>query len=96
MAHITYTMFPGGFAVRLSEVMESASPYWEVIQVRTRRYDYLRTCDQWLARLRDNKALICAQYGARIFEDYDRYLSACVTAFDNHYVSLAQYSLRRL
>lgn len=96
MAHITYTMFPGGFAVRLSEVMESVSRYWEVIEVKTRRLDYLRTCEQWLERLRQHEPEIRERFGNRIFEDYDRYLSACVTAFDKQYVSLAQYSLRRI
>ncbi len=96
MAHITYTMFPGGFAVRLSEVMEAVSRYWEVMEVRTRRRDYLRTCDQWLARLRRHEAEIRERYGDRVFEDYDRYLAACVTAFEKNYVSLAQYSLRRI
>jgi len=96
MAHITYTMFPGGFAVRLAEVMESVSRYWEVVEVKTRRLDYLRTCDQWGARLRRHESAIRECYGDRVFEDYDRYLSACVTAFDKHYVSLAQYSLRRI
>ena len=96
MAHITYTMFPGGFAVRLGEVMESVSRYWEVMEVRTRRLDYLRTCDQWLTRLRVHEAQIRERHGDRVFEDYDRYLSACVVAFDKHYVSLAQYSLRRI
>jgi cyclopropane-fatty-acyl-phospholipid synthase len=96
MAHITYTMFPGGFAVRLAEVMEAVNRYWEVMEVRTRRLDYLRTCDQWLARLRAHEAEIRERYGDRVFEDYDRYLSACVTAFHKQYVSLAQYSLRRI
>ncbi|MBE0614269.1 MAG: class I SAM-dependent methyltransferase [Burkholderiales bacterium] len=96
MAHITYTMFPGGFAVRLSEVMESASRYWEVVEVKTRRLDYLRTCAQWLERLRGHEQRIRDRFGERIFEEYDRYLSACVTAFEKNYVSLAQYSLKRI
>ncbi len=96
MAHITYTMFPGGFAVRLSEVMGAVGRYWEVIKVTTRRLDYLRTCDQWLARLREHEAVIRERYGDRVFNDYDRYLAACVTAFDKQYVSLAQYSLKRI
>jgi cyclopropane-fatty-acyl-phospholipid synthase len=36
------------------------------------------------------------KWGDQVFEDYDRYLSTCVTAFDKHYSSLAQYSLRRI
>jgi cyclopropane-fatty-acyl-phospholipid synthase len=31
-----------------------------------------------------------------VFDDYDRYLSTCVRAFDKFYSSLAQYELRRL
>lgn len=96
MAHITYTMFPGGFAVRLAEVMEAVRRYWEVIEVRTRRFDYLRTCEHWLARLRQHETEIRKRHSDRVFEDYERYLAACVTAFEKNYVSLAQYSLKRL
>jgi cyclopropane-fatty-acyl-phospholipid synthase len=96
MAHITYTMFPGGYAVRLAEITEAVGRYWEVIEVKTRRLDYMRTCGEWLARLRRHEAQIRGRHGDRVFEDYDRYLAACVTAFDKNYVSLAQYSLRRL
>jgi cyclopropane-fatty-acyl-phospholipid synthase len=96
MAHIAYTMFPGGYAVRLAEIMEAVGRYWEVIAVKTRRHDYMRTCEHWLARLRRHETEIRERYGNRVFEDYDRYLAACVTAFDKNYVSLAQYSLRRI
>ncbi len=34
--------------------------------------------------------------GDQVFDDYDRYLSTCVTGFQNHYQSLAQYALRRI
>ena len=96
MAHITYTMFPGGFAVRLTEVIEAVGRYWEVMEVRTRRLDYLRTCAKWLERLREHEGEIRERYGDGTFEDFDRYLAACITAFDKNYVSLAQYSLRRI
>lgn len=96
MAHITYTMFPGGFAVRLAEVMEACNRYWEVVEVKTRRHDYLRTCADWLERLRSHEGRIRGRFGDRVFADFERYLAACVTAFDRNYVSLAQYSLRRL
>jgi cyclopropane-fatty-acyl-phospholipid synthase len=96
MAHITYTMFPGGFAVRLAEVMEACSRYWEIVEVKTRRLDYLRTCAHWLQRLRSHEPRIRGRYGDGVFRDFERYLAACITAFDKNYVSLAQYSLKRI
>ena len=95
MAHVTYTMFPGGFPARIAEVMDSIGRYWEVMQLKTRRLDYQKTCDQWLARLRSHEPDIRRQYGDQVFVDFERYLSTCVTAFGMHYVSVIQCSLRR-
>ena len=40
--------------------------------------------------------VILKKWGQQVFDDYDRYLSTCVYAFDKHYQSLAQYQLRRI
>ena len=37
-----------------------------------------------------------AKWGDKVYDDYDRYLATCVTCFDKHYSSLAQYELRRI
>ena len=55
-----------------------------------------RLLDRELKRLRKNDALIRSKWGDKVFEDYDRYLSTCVTGFEKHYQSLAQYSLKRI
>jgi cyclopropane-fatty-acyl-phospholipid synthase len=92
----TYKIFPGGISLRLEDVVMSVNPYWEIVTVKTRRTDYQKTCQHWLDRLRDHESLVRSKWGSQVFEDYDRYLSTCVWAFEKHYQSLAQYTLRRI
>ncbi|MEU8365347.1 cyclopropane-fatty-acyl-phospholipid synthase family protein [Nonomuraea sp. NPDC048882] len=87
---------PGGLAPRMEDIVQAAEPYWEILHVRTRRLDYRRTCEHWRARLRQHEAVIRDRWGDRLFEDYDRYMTACVRGFEQRYLSLAQWSLRRL
>jgi cyclopropane-fatty-acyl-phospholipid synthase len=93
---VTYEIFPGGIVPRLEEIIAAVNPYWEVLEVKTRRLHYERTTFLWRDRLRKNEAKIRATWGDKVFDDYDRYLSTCVTGFQKHYQSLAQYSLRRI
>ncbi len=93
---VTYEIFPGGITPRLEEIISAVNPYWEVIEVKTRRLDYKRTCEHWLQRLRKHEELIKERWGKKLFTDYERYLSTCVRGFELHYQSLAQYSLQRI
>lgn len=93
---VTYKIFPGGITPRLEDIVMGVNPYWEVVEVKTRREDYGKTCWHWRDRLRKNETLIREKWGNEVFDDYERYLSTCVTAFDKHYQSLAQWSLRRI
>jgi cyclopropane-fatty-acyl-phospholipid synthase len=93
---VTYKIFPGGITPRLEDIIAAVNPYWEVMEVKTRRLDYKKTCEHWRARMRDNEALIRQKWGNEVFDDYERYLTTCVTAFEKHYQSLAQYSLKRI
>jgi len=93
---VTYEIFPGGITPRLEEIITAVNPYWEVIEVKTRRTHYEQTTAVWLERLQKNEAKVRAEYGDKVFDDYVRYLSTCVKGFQKHYQSLAQYSLKRI
>jgi cyclopropane-fatty-acyl-phospholipid synthase len=93
---VTYEIFPGGIVPRLEEIIAAVNPYWEVLEVKTRRLHYKRTTEHWRQRLRDHEQVIVEKWGRKLFDDYDRYLSTCVRGFEMHYQSLAQYSLRRI
>jgi len=92
----TRTIFPGAITPRLEEVVQAAHPSWEVLGVRTRRLDYAATAAAWAERLRSQEEEIRQRYGAAVFEDYERYLSACVRMFEKGYLSLAQLSLEKM
>jgi cyclopropane-fatty-acyl-phospholipid synthase len=92
----THTIFPGGLNPRAEDVVQAVSPYWEIMTMHTRREHYGRTTAEWLRRLRLNEETIRRRWGDRLFDDYDRYLSTCVRAFERHYSSLAQFELRRI
>ncbi len=92
----THTIFPGGLNPRPEEIVQAANPRWEVVQMQTRREHYARTTDEWLRRLRRSEPVIRERWGDGVFDDYERYLSTCVRAFERHYSSLAQFELRRI
>jgi cyclopropane-fatty-acyl-phospholipid synthase len=92
----TTKIFPGGLNPRLEDLIQAVNPYWEVMTVHTRREHYQRTTHEWLTRMRAHEATIREQWGDKTFDDYDRYLSTCVRAFEMHYSSLAQLELRRI
>jgi cyclopropane-fatty-acyl-phospholipid synthase len=93
---LTYEIFPGGLSLRLEDVVQSVSPYWEIMEIQTRREHYEKTTAEWLRRLRENEDVIREKWGDKVFDDYDRYLRTCVRAFQMRYQSLAQYALRRI
>jgi cyclopropane-fatty-acyl-phospholipid synthase len=96
MAVATRTVLPGSRCARLDEIVQACSATWEVMSVATRRQDYVRTCEEWLRRLRANKETIRSRWGDRTYDEYDHYLRSCVWAFDLGYLSIAQLALRRI
>src|SRR5262249_4118012 len=93
---VTYTIFPGGITPRLEDIIAAVNPYWEVLEVKTRRLPYQRPTEHWRQRLPGHEAPIRPKWGDQLFADYERYLSTSIRAFEMHYQSLAQYSLKRI
>ena len=95
MRHANNVIFPGGLCPRVEDLIAALSPYFELEELYSRRLHYRRTAAVWLERLRRNEALIVARWGGKVYQDYLRYLSFCVRAFDKNYQSLHQFKLRR-
>lgn len=93
---VTSTIFPGAITPRLEAIISSVNPYWEVVEVKTRREHYAKTTAEWLSRLNNHENIICQHWGNERFEEYQRYLNACVMAFEKSYQSLVQIALRRV
>ncbi len=89
-------IFPGGLNPRLEELVAAVNPYWEIVELKTRRVHYGKTTAEWLRRMRMHETHIRATWGDAVFDDYDRYLSTCVRAFANHWSSDVQMKLRHI
>jgi cyclopropane fatty-acyl-phospholipid synthase-like methyltransferase len=44
---VTYQIFPGGITPRMEDIVQAVNPYWEVVEAKTRREDYGKTCWHW-------------------------------------------------
>ncbi len=89
-------IFPGGLNPRIEELIMAAHPSWEVLEVRTQRESYGKTTAEWYRRLQSHEAEIRERWGDQVYDDYDRYLSTCVRAFDRHWSSDVQMKLRKI
>lgn len=96
LAFTADVIFPGGLNPRLEELVAAVNPYWEVLELRTQRTSYQKTTAEWLRRMRAHEAEIRQKWGDQVFDDYDRYLSTCVRAFEMHYSSDVQMKLRQI
>jgi cyclopropane-fatty-acyl-phospholipid synthase len=96
IAFVTYSIFPGAITPRLEGIMAAVNPYWEVVELQTRREHYARTLQHWHARFMKQEAQIRERWGDQRFADYDRYLGIMIRAFTEGYGSLAQLALRRI
>jgi len=96
LAFTADVIFPGGLNPRLEELICAVNPYWEIVDLRTQRESYGKTTGEWLRRLRMHEKTIRGRWGDTVYEDYDRYLSTCVRAFDNHWSSDVQMKLRHI
>jgi cyclopropane-fatty-acyl-phospholipid synthase len=95
MRHANNVIFPGGRCPRVEDLIVSVNPYFEIVEMFSRRLHYRRTAECWLERLRLHRTQIESRWGGTLYSDYERYLAFCVRAFERHYQSLHQFSLRR-
>lgn len=96
LRHATYVIFPGAVTPRVEDIIVAATPYYEVMELHSRRHHYKKTCEIWLSGVQKNETTILRKWGQQVYDDYVRYLSTCIKAFEENWQSLHQYSLRRL
>lgn len=92
----TNTIFPGAVTPRPEVILAAVNPYWEVMELWTRREHYAKTSAAWLKGLQKNESVIREKWGDKTYEEYERYLNGCVGVFEKGYQSLAQLVLRRI
>jgi len=96
MAFTADVIFPGGLNPRIEELVAAVTPCWEIEELHMRRKHYGKTTGEWQRRMQGHEDFIRATWGNQVYEDYDRYLGACVRFFANHYSGDVQMKLRRI
>ena len=96
LAFTADVIFPGGLNPRIEELVCAINPKWELETLIMRRKDYRATTAEWLRRFNMHEAVIREKWGDKVYDDYDRYLSTCVRAFDAHWSGDVQMKLRRI
>lgn len=96
LAFTADVVFPGGLNPRLEELVTAVHPSWELLELRTQRDSYGRTTAEWYRRLQLHEKEIRERWGARVYDEYDRYLGTCVRAFAQHWSSDVQMKLQRV
>lgn len=96
MAIATRRVFPGSKCGRLEDVVRAAGATWEVMEVHTRRDDYVLTAAAWVERLEASEAPIRAGWGSEVYEEYLHCMHSTVRAFERGYAYPAQIGFRRI
>lgn len=89
-------IFPESSAPRLDEIAESCQYLFEVTALRNDRLDYERTCREWLARLRANKAAAIETVGEETYQRYVQYLRLAMFGFGTGRIGLLRIAFRRI
>jgi cyclopropane-fatty-acyl-phospholipid synthase len=96
-------IFPGGLNPRLEELVAASSFAWEIADLVTNRQNYRNTVVHWQRRFRNNREIIMSKgWGGRlmsngdtVWNNYERYLSTCIRAFEMHWSSGVRMRLLR-
>lgn len=96
-------IFPGGLNPRLEELVAASTSAWEIVELASNRENYGKTVAEWQSRMRANRNTIMERgWGRRLMSDggtvwdnYERYLSTCIRAFENQWSSGVRMRLRK-
>jgi cyclopropane-fatty-acyl-phospholipid synthase len=76
-------VFPGGELAHLSDVIREAEHAgFSILDLRNLRRDYARTCREWVANLKSNRARCVALVGEEIYRTWLLYLAASACSFE--------------
>ncbi len=79
-----------------SEILEASERKFDLVAARNDPEHYSRTCNEWLDTLQARREEAVAEVGADAVAEYERYLAASASAFDNRHVGLARFTFIRI
>lgn len=88
-------IFPESELPWSSELVEASERAFDIVSVRNDADHYARTCLEWRRRLLADRDRAEAMVGGQAVDDYDRYLSAAASGFQNRHLGLARVIFER-
>jgi cyclopropane-fatty-acyl-phospholipid synthase len=89
-------VFPGGALVRVSAMQEMAEAAgFEVRDVECIREHYVLTLRQWVSRIEERRAEVCAAAGEECYRAFLAYMAGSAYAFERNRISVYQILLRK-
>jgi cyclopropane-fatty-acyl-phospholipid synthase len=92
---ITAEIFPESDLPSLADIAQGSERLFEIVALRNDREDYARTCREWLARLKANRARAVALVGEETVARYEKYLKYSIIGFHVGTTNLLRVSMRR-
>lgn len=89
-------IFPESDFVKLGELVQASEYLFEIQKLRNDPLDYARTCQEWLSRLKKNKAAAVAAAGQEVAEKWERYLELSIRGWLLRATNLLRISMRRI
>lgn len=80
----------------LAGIAEASEHLFELTYVQNDREDYVRTCREWLYRLKQERARAVAAAGETIVARYETWLKYCMVSFHTGTAALMRLTLRRI
>jgi cyclopropane-fatty-acyl-phospholipid synthase len=92
---LNQAVFPGSELPTLLELISSAEPFFDIVQIRNDRMDYAKTCQLWRKNLRNQKETIVEVFGEALYKRYQEYLIASEMGFRMGNLNLYRITLEK-
>ncbi|MDQ4147111.1 MAG: cyclopropane-fatty-acyl-phospholipid synthase family protein [Pseudomonadota bacterium] len=89
-------IFPESDPPRLADIAVATEGIFEIEAIRNDRKDYVRTCREWLKRLKKNRQEAIHLVGEDVFSRYERCLRLSTIGFDTGNLALLRITLHRI
>jgi cyclopropane-fatty-acyl-phospholipid synthase len=88
-------IFPGSELPREEEILASAQPVFNVLELRNDAEHYARTCEAWLRNLQRNRRAAAELVGAETVRTYEHYLRLSAIGFRARRIVLLRLLFQR-
>jgi cyclopropane-fatty-acyl-phospholipid synthase len=92
---ITEKIWPETDLPRLGDIVAVTERKFEIVRLRNDRADYVRTCGEWISRLKEHQKEITVLVGEDVFQKYVHWLKLSMIGFHTGTMSLLRITFQR-